>query len=514
MNHSKVFIGIDIGTTNTKAVVFGPKGRIMGSHSVEYPLHHPHPSWSEQDPDRILQAVIDCVRNAVLKAGVNRNAITAVGLSTAMHSLIVLDGAGRRLTNSIIWADNRSVEQAEKIKNEWSGHEIYKRTGTPIHPMSPLSKILWMKERDAETFNKAAKFISIKEYILYQLFHQLVVDYSIASATGMFNLQELNWDQEVLKLLGIREDQLSAPVPTTYALTGMDREIATQIGIHPDTPFVIGASDGVLANLGVGAIETGEIAVTIGTSGAVRTVTDRPLTDDQGRTFCYALTDKHWVVGGPTNNGGILLRWLRDEFAAPEVEVAKKLGIDPYDLMIQYAEKIPAGSEGLLFLPFLSGERSPYWNANARGLFFGISLQHKREHFIRAVLEGVVMSVFSVAVALRDLTGPAKDVRASGGFARSSLWRQILSDVMGYELLVPESHEASAFGAAFLARYAMGEVDSLKTIKDWIQITHRHQPDLHNTQTYLQLYYMYERVYRKLEDEFHILAQFQRNGSF
>jgi gluconokinase len=514
MQETQVVIGLDIGTTSTKAVAFGPQGRIRGSHSVDYPLYTPHPSWAEQDPEEILQAVIDAVRHALLKAGAKADDVIALGMSTAMHSLIALDEHAHPLTRTIIWADNRSVEQAERIKRERGGFEIYRRTGTPIHPMSPLPKLLWMREQQPDLFKRAAKFVSIKEYVIHRLFGQFVVDYSIASATGLFNLERLDWDEEALELVGVRPEQLSKPVPTTHVLTGMNRERATQMGLNALTPFVVGASDGVLANLGVGAIDKGEVAVTIGTSGAIRTVVEKPLTDEQARTFCYALTDKHWVIGGPTNNGGIMLRWLRDEFAAPEIEVAKRLGLDPYELMIQYAEKVPAGSEGLLFLPFLSGERAPYWNANARGMFFGLSLHHKREHFIRAVLEGVIFSVFSVGVALRDLAGPAVDIRASGGFARSPFWLQILSDMLGREVLVPESHEASALGAAVMALYGIGEVDSLRVIKDWIQIRNSLKPNTANTETYLQLYYVYERIYRKLEDEFEIVAAFQRNGTF
>lgn len=281
------------------------------------------------------------------------------------------------------------------------------------------------------------------------------------------------------------------------------------MGIEEDTPFVVGANDGVLANLGVGAIGKGEVAVTIGTSGAVRTVVDQPITDEQSRTFCYALTDKHWVVGGPTNNGGIMLRWLKDEFGSSEVEVAKRLGVDPYDLMIDIAEKVPAGSEGLLFLPFLTGERAPYWNPNARGTFFGIGLQHKREHFIRAVLEGVIMSVFSIGVALRDLTGPAKDVRASGGFARSPLWRQILADTMGREVLVPESYEASALGAAVLALHSLGHMEEIEEVQEWIRISARHEPNMKNNETYIELFYLYERLYDKLKDEFDVISALQ-----
>jgi gluconokinase len=514
MREQQIVIGLDIGTTSTKAVAFGPRGQIRGTHSIHYPLIQPHPSWAEQDPEQILLAVVDCVRHVMLKSQALPKDLIAIGMSTAMHSLIVLDGNAQPLTRSIIWADNRSVEQSQRILKDYSGHDIYRRTGTPIHPMSPLAKILWMKEEDVNTFNRAAKFVSIKEFVLHRLFNCFVVDYSIASATGMFNLEQLDWDSQVLELLGIDKEQLPQPVPTTHILSQMDPDMAIRMGIHPDTPFVIGASDGVLANLGVGAIGPGETAVTIGTSGAIRTVIDSPRTDEKARTFCYALTDKHWVIGGPTNNGGIMLRWLRDEFAAPEIEVAKRLGKDPYELMIEYAEKVPAGSEGLLFLPFLSGERAPYWNANARGTFFGISLHHKREHFIRAVLEGVVMGVFSVGVALRDLAGKASDIRASGGFARSPVWRQILSDIMGREVLVPESHEASALGAATLALYAVGAIDRLEQIKDWITVSHRHEPNLQNTEVYLQLYYMYERLYEKLKDEFDIIANFQRKGSF
>ncbi|GGE03977.1 gluconate kinase [Marinithermofilum abyssi] len=514
MQDWQVIIGLDIGTTSTKAVVFGPRGRIRGKHAVGYDLIHPQPSWAEQDPDEILEAVCSAIRHALDKSNADAQDVAAVGVSSAMHSLLAVDRQGQPLTRSIIWADNRSIEQSKRIKNKLSGDDVYRRTGTPIHPMSPLPKLLWMREEDPEVFSKSAKFISIKEYLFHRLFNRYVIDYSIASATGLFNLEALDWDSEALSIAGVHQEQLSVPVPTTYTLEGMDPQWAKKMGLSPETPWVIGASDGVLANLGVGAVDPGEVAVTIGTSAAVRTVTDRPRTDEKSRTFCYALTDRQWVVGGPSNNGGILLRWLRDEFAAPEMEVAKRLGKDPYDLMIEYAEKVPPGSEGLLFLPFLSGERAPYWNANARGSFFGIGLHHKREHFIRAVLEGVVMNVFSIGVALRDLAGPAKDFRASGGFARSPVWRQILCDVLGKEVLVPESEEASSFGAAALAMLALGEIDTLSEVKDWIRIKHRHQPIPSNSEIYLNLYYMYERLYQKLSSEFDIIAQFQRDGRF
>jgi gluconokinase len=507
---NKYYIGLDIGTTSTKAIVFSRSGAIKGTGNADYPLLVPQPSWAEQEPEAIFAAVIAALRQAISQAGIARQQIGAIGFSTAMHSLIAVDKSGFPLTNSIIWADNRSVQQTERLKRDGVGHRIYLATGTPIHPMSPLSKIIWLRENEPEIFRKTAKFISIKEYVIHRLFGCYVVDYSIASATGLFHLSKLNWDEDACLLAGIRRDQLSEPVPTTHILRGIQSRYADEIGIDSATPFVVGASDGVLANLGVGAIDQGEVAITIGTSGAVRTVVPGPKTDPQGRTFCYVLTEDHWVIGGPTNNGGIMLRWFRDEFSYPEVEQAKQLGVDPYDVMIEAAQKVPAGSEGLLFLPFLSGERAPYWNADARGSFFGIGLHHKREHFIRAVLEGILFSVYSVGIALRDLAGSAQEIRASGGFARSREWRQIMADMFGYEVLIPESHESSSFGAAVLAMFAVGDIGKLSEVKDLIRITHRHEPNLQRSSTYLELFYIYEQVYQNLVEQFRLIADFQR----
>ncbi|ANS73931.1 gluconokinase [Paenibacillus yonginensis] len=513
MKQDERVLGLDIGTTSLKAVLFGPNGTMMAKHSSEYPLYQPQQDWAEQDPEEILQALVDAVRHVLLKSKADPKKIIAIGFSAAMHSLIALDADGQPLTRSLVWTDNRSTSQAERLKQH-GGHDIYLRTGTPIHPMSPLCKLLWMKEEDPETFQKSAMFVGIKEYLLFRLFGTYIMDYSMASATGMFELSKLDWDEGALKLLELERSRLPQPVPTTHILEGMNQTLAGHMGLDPQTPVVVGASDGVLANLGVGAMGEGEVAVTIGTSGAVRMMTDKPLTDGQQRTFCYALTERHWVVGGPTNNGGIMLRWLRDQFGSPEVEVAKRLNIDPYDLMIQYAEKVPAGAEGLLFLPFLTGERAPIWNPDARGLFFGISLRHQREHFIRAVLEGVIFSIFSIGVALRDLAGPATKIIASGGFARSAVWRQILSDVMGKELLVPEVEEASALGAAAIALYGVKDLEALEDVKHWVRISETHKPNLQNSEVYLQLFDMYERLYSKLKSEFQVMAEFQRTGGF
>ena len=253
-------------------------------------------------------------------------------------------------------------------------------------------------------------------------------------------------------------------MPPTYHVEGLDPTIAADLGLPPGIPFVVGANDGVLSNLGVDAIQPGDVAITIGTSGAMRAVVDRPLTDPAGRTFCYLLTEKHWVVGGPVNNGGIAFRWVRDELAAAETETAKRLGIDPYDVLTRIAERVPPGSEGLIFHPYLTGERAPWWNASMRASFFGLAACHHKEHMVRAVLEGVIYSLFSILPAVEDLIGTTRTMKATGGFARSGLWRQMMADVFDREVVVPESFESSCLGAAILALYALGDVDSIEVV--------------------------------------------------
>lgn len=399
---------------------------------------------------------------------------------------------------------------ADKIKKELNGLEIYKRTGTPIHPMSPLAKITWLKSDHPELFAKASKFIGIKEYVFYKLFHEYIIDYSIASATGLFNLEQLAWDKEALQVAGISEAQLSKPVPTTFVKRGLKQELAAELSLSPDTPCIIGASDGVLSNLGVGAIDRGVVAVTIGTSGAIRTVTNRPVTDPKGRIFCYALTENHWVVGGPVNNGGMTFRWVRDELASSEVETAKRLGIDPYDVLTKIASRVRPGADGLLFHPYLAGERAPLWNANARGSFFGLGLHHKKEHMIRAVLEGVIFNLYTVMLALQELIGVPNKIHATGGFARSDLWRQMLADIFNHEVIIPESFESSCLGAIVLGMYALGKIDDFTIISEWIGTTHAHQPKEENVEIYEDLIPIFIRVSRLLESEYDEITKFQQ----
>lgn len=506
-----VFVGVDIGTTSTKTIAYDLDGNILADEAREYPLRSPGPGRAEQDPDEILEAVLDSLAGVV--AAVQERAggeISCVSFSAAMHSLLALDEDGNPLTAAMTYADNRAVEQAARVRDNPDGPDVHRRTGTPVHPMSPLSKLLWFKEEDAGTFEAAVRWVSVKEYVFFRLFGEYVVDYSIASATGLFNLVELDWDEGVLEMLGLPCEKLSKPVPTTHVMEGVNEEYEGRLGLDTSTPFVVGANDGVLANIGVGAVNPGVVACSIGTSGAMRVVVDEPRVDEGLRLFCYALTEDLWVVGGPINNGGVALQWALDELFPGIKEEAEEKGRDPYEWAGELAGEVSAGSDGLVFLPYLTGERAPYWNPDSRAVFFGLTLQHGREHLIRAVLEGVIYQLRAVARSLEAVVGEPREIRATGGFARSGLWRQIMADVFGREISFPESYESSCWGAALLGMKALGAIDSLDVADEMTEVSHRQTPRQENLHTYEELTGIFSRLYERLEPEFTEISNFQR----
>ena len=509
MNLPGCAIGVDIGTSSTKAVLYDAAGRMRARHAIEYPLHTPSPGAAEQDPEQIVAAVVgvlDAVRGAVPPG----SRVACVSFSAAMHSVIALDAAGAALTRCITWADARSAPWAERLKQE-GGAAIYRRTGTPIHPMSPLAKLCWLRDTQPALFNSAARFVSIKEYVFLRLFKRYLVDHSIASATGLLDITTLDWDHEALRVAGVTAERLSTLVPTTHVIDGLDPAFARSTGLPAGTPFVVGANDGVLANLGVDAIEPGAVAVTIGTSGAIRTCVDRPMFEDRGRLFCYVLVPGVWVVGGPVNNGGMILRWLRDEFASAEIETAKRLGVDTYDVLTRIAERAGPGAGGLLFHPYLAGERAPLWNADARGSFFGLAIHHRKEHMIRAVLEGVVFNLHAVFGIMEETGVRAQRILASGGFSRSPLWRQIMADIFDREVVVGESAEGSCLGAAILGLHAIGAAPDLHaTAAEMIGRTESCGPDRTNVEKYRQLAAMFTRLPGLLQDLYRDIAAYQR----
>jgi len=497
----QAIIGIDIGTTSTKVVAFDASGKTLFYHATEYPILSPQPEYAEQDPEEVFEAVLTALKAVTGQLSESSYTLAGVSFSSAMHSVIAVSAAGEPLTNSIIWADTRSQKEAARLKQSTLGHTIYLQTGTPLHPMSPLPKLCWLRDHEPEIFRQAYKFIGIKEYVLFRLFGVYKVDYSIASATGLFDIFSLQWHTEALKVAGITASQLPEPVVPTYVFRNLRPTYADLLNIPATMPFVIGASDGCLANLGANAVHPGDAVVTIGTSGAVRIMAHKPATDLQERIFSYILTPDHFVLGGAVNNGGVVLRWFRDNFYEPEA-ASTAPGTDMYALLCAKAAAIPAGADGLLFLPYLLGERAPIWDASARACFIGVHYTHTREHFLRALMEGVIFGVYSVGRALEQTTGPVSAIYANGGFSRCSTWVQMLADVFNKQVHLTETAEGSALGAAIMGIYALGIIEKLEDAGKMTTIQKTFVPDPATHQHYMQSYAVFETLYPKLKDSF------------
>lgn len=493
-------IGVDLGTTATKAVLFKKEGEIVASSSQGYELHRDSTGMAEEALEDIFEAVLITIREVSIKLD-ETDRLLAVSFSTQMHSLIAFDEKWQALTRVITWADTRAVTYTEQLKASGKGLEIYQRTGTPIHPMAPLSKLLWLKNEHLAVYRSASHYLELKGYIFWRLFGVNKMDLSTATGTGIFNIFDLTWDDEALELTGLTPAQLPEVVDPYEIEQGMGHEFAVKMGIPENTKFVWGAADGPLSNLGVNAIKPGVAAITIGTSGAIRVVTDKARTDTKARTFTYALDKEHWVVGGPVNSGGDVFRWLRD------VVFDGKLS---FDEITSLAEKIAPGSDGLLFHPYLGGERAPLWDANARGSFFGLNYTHTRNHMARSVLEGVMFNLYMVALSLIEVTGDVKQIQATGGFTSSKLWTQILADIFEHPINVPESREAGCLGAVIMAEKALGLVESLDVIEQMVGSNQTYLPDESNFEIYREATPIFIRLSRVLQSEYENISNFQR----
>ncbi|MDQ3538780.1 MAG: gluconokinase [Actinomycetota bacterium] len=470
-------MGLDLGTTTAKALAYDEQSRVWADVSSEYPLHTLQPGYAEQDPDTVCDAALGVLALAVGQARSAGASVDGVALSAAMHSLLALDGRGAPLTPALTYSDSRAAAWASRLRGDPVAIKVGRRTGTPLHPMSPLTKLLWFREHDRDTFDRAVSWVSIKELLLRRLCGEAVVDASIASASGLFNLRERGWDAGALRLAGVDAGQLSRPVATTTVLVGLDPLEARRRNLPADLRVVVGAADGCLANLGVGATDNRIAACTIGTSGAVRVATTTPDTDPHGRLFTYALTDDRWIVGGPISNGGLVLRWLRDSVLTDLAETARDAGDDPYQRMTALAADVPAGSEGLLFLPYLTGERAPDWNASAKGALLGLTLRHGRGHLIRSAMEGVLLQLRAVVEAMGALDISPSAFRATGGFTKSPLWLQMMADVFRREIEVPDRAEGTALGAALLGMVALGTFADIDEAAATVTVRDRRRPD-------------------------------------
>src|SRR6478609_1575691 len=338
-------------------------GRVLASHSIAYPTYFPKPGHFEQDPEEILKAVKNCIKQT--HKACQADQLLALSFSAAMHSLMAVDSNGHTLTPLVIWSDMRSADQANDLITRGAAYKIYEATGTAIHPMSPLCKLMWWRKHQPDLIKNAFKFLSIKDYILHYLTGQWITDHSIASATGMFNIRALKWNEESIKEAGIQIHQLPTPVSTTEIITGITEQARKELQLPFDLKIIPGASDGCLANLGANAIHPGELCLTIGTSGAVRMIVDDSKTDTQQRTFNYILSKNRMVVGGATNNGAVLLQWFENSFG--------KEGNHSIYEDVETACHEHVALDSLIYLRYVLGERAPVYDPLARGVFFGLA---------------------------------------------------------------------------------------------------------------------------------------------
>ncbi|MFV8342854.1 gluconokinase [Flavobacterium sp. XS2P39] len=428
------YIGIDIGTTATKAVCFDVTGKVIREFSQSYPMYHPQADWSVQKPNEIVAAVLKCIQQITKDIQPE-----FISFSSAMQSIIAIDNTGKPLTEALIWADNRAYSLAEKLKNSKQGNNFYQKTGIPIHTFSPMTKIAWLKKHDATNFSKTFKFISIKEYVWHHLTGEYVIDSSMASGTGLMNIHTLQWESEILDYLEIQENQLSIIVDPMHQSKG----------VSDGFDYILGGGDGALANLATGAMEAGRMALSIGTSGAVRLPSDKPFIDPQMRTQCYHLMENQYLKLGAVNNGAIVLQWLKESILRTDKS---------FEELFDQATMIPAGSEGLLFVPYLLGERAPIWDASAQGTLLGIRIIHTQAHLIRATLEGILFGLLSITeILLPDFEKRHETtIMASGGFGKSDLWLQMVADIFQMKVIVAETIEASAWGAVLIGFKATG----------------------------------------------------------
>ncbi|MBE7172549.1 MAG: gluconokinase [Williamsia sp.] len=501
------FITIDLGTGAVKVSAFNPHGKMLHAMKGSYPTFHTRPDWSEQDPEQIFITMLYVLKNFLNeKIHPKKYKVVSICFSAAMHSVMTTDRNGVPLGNAIVWSDNRAKQESQELRNTEFGNMLYNATGTPIHPMSPLSKITWIKNHDPERFRQAQKFLSIKTYIIQQLTGEYIIDHSLASATGLLNIHSLKWEEEALRFAGITPQQLPALVPVFYSTAKLRREYQSSLNLPAGVQIIAGSSDGCLATLGGGIRGEGKATITIEDSGAVRVMGKKVLKDDKQRFFNYLLTEDSYVSGGPTNNGGAVFEWYAKQFGV--FKRAFDLD-DSMETLMSDAAKVPAGSGGLIFLPYLQGERAPIWNADAKGVYFGLNIQHEQPHFARATIEGILYAVYSIGKTLEEHR-VIESLCVNGRFASLPFWTQLIADIFNKPVSTKIDADSVAVGAFLLSAINTGIYKNLDEAAQTVQLPDTYKPKKSQHQIYKKHYAIFERLSYKLFDEFKAISALQQ----
>ncbi len=501
-------IGVDLGTSGTKTVLFKEDGTVATSCTIEYPLYQPQNGWAEQDPADWWRAVCGTCKSVIAKAGIKASEIKGVGLSGQMHGLVMLDKAGNVLRKSIIWCDQRTAKECDEITKKVGAEKLIQITANPALTGFTASKIMWVKNNEPENYAKCAHILLPKDYIRYMLTGEFATEVSDASGMQLLDVPGRKWSDEVLSALDI-DKSLLGKVYESPEVTGMVTAQASELtGLADGTPVVGGAGDNAAAAVGTGTVEDGRAFTTIGTSGVVFAHTTKLSIDSRGRvhTFCCAVPGA-WHVMGVTQAAGLSLKWFRDNFCHEEMIAADGMGKDPYYIMDKQAERIPIGSDRLLYLPYLMGERTPHLDPDCRGVFFGLSAMHTRQHMLRAVMEGVTFSQRDSVEVLRQMGVDINEMLACGGGGSSPLWRQMLADVYGCPVKTVVSKEGPALGVAILAGTGTGVYSSVQEgCRAVIKTNPPQNPIKENSTEYEKFYEIYRQLYPALKDSFKNLS--------
>jgi xylulokinase len=501
-------LGIDIGTTGVKAALFAAEdGSTLSSAFVEYPLYHPYPGWAEQQPEDWWQATLTAIRQCLQDGaieGVQPADVRGVGLSGQMHGVVLLDEAYRVLRPCIIWADQRSEAQCRWMTERVGAARLIDYVSNPALPGFSAPKALWVRDNEPEIFARARVMLLPKDYIRFRLTGMLAMEISDAAGTCLLDVRHGVWSREVLDAIGF-DAALLPTVALADAVAGkITQEVAQLTGLPAGTLVAGGGADNACGAVGNGVVQPGLALVSIGTSGVVLAYTNQPQVDRSGpvpriHTFNHAVPGA-WYLMGVTQGAGLSLRWLRDNIGLPERALERWTGVGAYEILTKEAEGVPAGSDGLLFLPYMQGERTPHLDAYARGGWIGLTASHDRRHLVRSVLEGVAFSLKDCFAIIAEQGLALEQVRATGGGARSPLWRQIIADVLNVELVTTSAQEGPAFGAALLAGVASGIYASIAhACHTTVHVVERTEPQPANARVYANLYEQYRALYPALK---------------
>lgn len=495
-------IGIDIGTSGTKTVLFDERGNTVASSTVEYDMAQPEIGWAEQDPEDWWKATCQSLREVIGKSGINVDEIKGIGLSGQMHGAVLLDKDGNVLRSAIIWCDQRSSAECEEITDIIGYGRLIELAANPALTGFTAPKVMWVKKHQPEIFEKIAHILLPKDYIRYRLTGEFATEVSDASGTLFLNVKERKWSREIVEKLGLNIEWLPEVYESHVVSGKVCKKAAESTGLKEGTPVVGGGGDQAAGAVGNGIVKKGLVSSTIGTSGVVFAYTDKVTIDPKGRvhTFCHAIPDT-WHVMGVTQGAGLSLKWWRDNFGFEEKTLGSLTGTDPYVYMDKEAEQAQPGCGGLISLPYLMGERTPHLDPYAKGVFFGLTAKHRRQEVIRSVLEGVVFSLRDCLEIIKGMGIPVEEIRASGGGGRSRIWRQIQADVFKTDIVTINSAEGPALGVALLAGVGTGLYSSVVEACDAVikRVSVQH-PNQSLFDVYEKNYRLYTALYPAVKD--------------